>query len=253
MTQESSNSNSNSDSETRQALTFGQLKKIITDHDDGTIPDDMEVWIEHPEAGIQWGPVYGAGVGITDRFQYIFIFDTMTPEGQDEDQELPESESPTAPGIEFSNAPDIVIRDCVVHSTEDNSAFEAQRQYHSDLAVELIGVIDRMRDLTSPEEAVRLCNELVHRTDPIFEKNFNRLMESIKHTHAPGTWYYDTSQRIDGEVDRIKHQTGLGLAAKPHIDFWSSQRVRLHGVFSLKQVAGLYQLMNRIDPEWSLV
>jgi len=58
-----------------RVLTAKALRALIAD-----VPDDMEIWITHPEDGYQWGGLVGGGLSVTDRFQRIFIFDCEAPD-----------------------------------------------------------------------------------------------------------------------------------------------------------------------------
>lgn len=44
------------------------------------VDQDLDVWATHPEHGIQWGPITGIGVAVTDRFQRVALIVTHEPD-----------------------------------------------------------------------------------------------------------------------------------------------------------------------------
>jgi hypothetical protein len=40
------------------------------------VDPELDVWATHPEHEIQWGPITGVGVAITDRFQRVALIAT---------------------------------------------------------------------------------------------------------------------------------------------------------------------------------
>lgn len=120
---------------------------------------------------------------------------------------------------------------------------KAKQEYYAKIGEAVISVIDRMQDLTSKEEAVKLCHELVNRTEPIFSENYEELMAVVKGDR----YHLKHPEDINREINMI-----FGLSPRFQMirlnKLVKADEVFLNGNFTKDQLAALATLLRRVDP-----